>query len=169
VKATSTRLRRGVLPVHGRFGLLGTAVMVGEGLALTAFDVVDEVSPDAGGLALGVDPGRPVLAVETVPASELALLVVPGLDGPAFRVRAEPAWVGERMLLPGYLGGYWAIGQGTVSSAALGHFTLRPPPSPGTPALDLAGRLVGVATSGGRCAGPPRLTAFLDQLLAVSV
>lgn len=158
-----------MLPVHGRSGVLGTAVMVGEGLALTALDVVDVVGPAPGELALGVDPGRPVLAVETVPASQLALLVVPGLEGPAFHVRAEPAWVGERVLLPGYPGGYWAVGQGTVSSARLGHFSLRPPPSPGTPALDLAGHLVGVATAGGRCAGPPRLTAFLDQLLAVSV
>lgn len=158
-----------MLPVYGRSGLLGTAVMVGEGLALTALDVVDLVDPDPGELALGVDPGRPVLAVETVPASELALLVVPGLDGHAFQVRAEPAWVGERVLLPGYPGGYWAVGQGTVSSAGLGHFDLRPPPSPGTPALDLAGHLVGVTTSVGRCAGPPRLTAFLDRLLAVTV
>lgn len=165
MKPTSPRLRRGVLPVCARFGALGTAVVIAEGLALTALDVV---ASEPGELALGVGPGLPVLAVETEPPSELALLVVPGLDGPALCPRADPVWVGEHVLLPGYPGGYWAVGQGAVASAALGHFTLRVPPPAGTPALDLAGRLVGIKTSGAHCVGPPRLNAFLDQFLTVT-
>ncbi|GAA5175162.1 hypothetical protein GCM10023321_80660 [Pseudonocardia eucalypti] len=166
MKPTSSRLRRCVPPVRTSFGVLGTAVVVGHGLALTALDVV---APEPAELTLGIGPGLPVLAVETEAASELALLVVPGLAGPALRPREEPAWVGEHLLLPGYPGGYWAVGQGTVASAALGHFSLRGSFSPGTPALDVAGCLVGITTSGTRCAGPPRLTGFLDQLLAVAL
>lgn len=159
------RWRRSVLPVRARHGtVLGTAAVIGEGLALTA----RAVAADGAELTLGEWPGVPVVAVETLPGDDVALLVAPGLDGPALRPRGEPVWVGEHGMVPGYPGGYWAVAHSSVRTASVERFTLRGlPGATGAPVLDLAGQMIGLLLPGATCVGPPVLAGFLDQLLGV--
>lgn len=137
-------LRRGVLPVSGPYGLIGTASVIGPGLALTALHVVAPQDPVT--LRLGRDPGCPVAQVFTLPIHgyvgaieparrsqrraqqltgagrypvldtvDLALLAVPDLPlCPALRPRGTGVREGEHLVVPGFPGGHWCVSQGPV-------------------------------------------------------
>lgn len=103
---------------------------------------------------------------------DLALLAVPGLRTPPLAPRSEPIKVGEHVVVPGYSCGHWQLTHGPVTGADAADFAahlLLGPGASGAPALDMAGRLVGVVTldheSATICIGPLLLAAFLRQFM----
>lgn len=188
------RVRRGVLPVHNRRGVIGTATAVAPGLALTALHVVAPEDPRT--LRLGPDlavrstttlpvehygPARgPAdrserrnrqLAGPSIDTVDLALLAVPGLRAPKMPVRAAPVWVGERVIVAGYPCGRWNITQGPVTGVDEADFAaqlLLGPGASGAPVLDQKLRMVGVVTldheSATVCVGPLLVNTFLYRL-----
>lgn len=174
--STPRLLRRCVLPVGDPRGPIGTATVVGEGLALTALHVVAPEEP----AQLRVGPNLLVHGITTLrlrdyqsnedracrsqrrahellwestdhisDTVDLALLAVPRLHAPPLVPRTSPVAVGEYVMVPGYPNGRWSITRGPVTGVDDADFTARlllGPGASGAPALDDRGRLVGVVT-----------------------
>lgn len=188
------KLRRAVPPVRNPRGAIGTATVIGDGLALTALHVI--APEDPGKLWLGDLPVKhaSTLTLDGYPADalppahrswrrglrlagagidtvDLALLLVPGLRAEAPPVRSSPVRVGEPLVVPGYPCGRWGVTQGPVTGtdgADFGVQLLLGPGASGAPALDEAGRLAGVVTldheAATICVGPSLVTTFLRRL-----
>ncbi|GAA5175165.1 hypothetical protein GCM10023321_80670 [Pseudonocardia eucalypti] len=190
-------LRRAVLPVDSAFGTIGTASVVAPGLALTALHVVGQEPLD--GLRVGSRGVRSVATLPLLdyreayglatrsrlraqrlvgadPATDLdtvdlALLVVPGLRGPAPRLRTTRLKAGEPVIVPGYPCGRWSVTQGPVTELDGADFAARlllGPGASGAPVLDREARLVGVVTldheAGTVCVGQRLVTTFLRNI-----
>lgn len=187
-------LWRGVLPLYGGQGdLIGTGAVIDAGLVLTALHVVDPERTR--GLRVGPQ-GLPVSSTATLPLRrygpdrglarqsyrrtreltgyddgtvDLALLAVPDLLDAALLVRAVAPKVGECVMVPGYPNGHASITAGPVTADDGADFTahvILGPGASGAPALDLGGRLAGIATldhdsAGTVFIGPALLATFL--------
>jgi hypothetical protein len=151
---TLRRLRRGVLPVRGPGGPIGTGTVIAEGVALTALHVIAPEPVDQLGFGHPGATGRglPVRATATLPLHrygtdralarrserragelagdtggtvDLALLAVPGLRAPSVPLRATAIQCGEQIMVPGYPGGGWSVTQGPVIGLDDADFTVR--------------------------------------------
>ncbi len=174
--------------------IIGTGVAIAAGLVLTALHVPDSepVRSLQVGSGLGVAGSaclpvrqfghRRDLARESYLRSralgaydggtvDLALLAVPDLQAPRLTVRATPVQVGERIAVCGYPGGAWTVTLGPVTSCDdadfVAHLVLGSGGS-GSPAIDSAGRLAGLATldhadAGCIFIGPLLLGTFLER------
>lgn len=179
-------------------GILGSAVAVADGLAVTALHVVR----GRRARSLRVD-GLAVSTVVTVPAAafgadvglaqrsrrrsreltgadpgsvDLALLVVPGLAAPAARLREGGVVAGEPVTVGGYPQHRWAVSLGPVSAEDgadfVAHLAVGGGASGGG-AFDTGGRLTGIVTMsdlahGAVLVGPRLLATFLDRAVPLA-
>lgn len=146
------RIRRSVLPVHGRHGPIGTGTVIAAGVVLTALHVIapEAANQLAAGPTTTTSRGLPVRATATLPLPgygadrqladrshqraqqltgtddntvDLALLAVPGLGAPALPIRVSPVRAGEHVIVPGYPGGHWNITRGPITGHDDADFT----------------------------------------------
>lgn len=153
-KPAVRRLRRGVLPLYNSRGAIGTACVIGKGLALTALHVIASERPEH--LSLGNPTDLAVRRVATLPLTayhgvgemarrsqqrsqqlvgdtddlalytvDLAILSVPGLSAPPLDTRISPPIVGEQVVVAGYPGGRWSITRGPITGVDDADFAVR--------------------------------------------
>lgn len=184
----------GVVPIHGAYAtVIGTGVVVGRGLIVTALHVVDP-EPAHG---VHVD-GLEVTAIASIPLRcygpqrhlasisyhrdriltgndlgtvDLALLAVPGLDRCPLSLRHSPVQEGENIKVAGYPAGEPGVTVGPVSSRDDANFVVKVALSTGnsgSPAIDDDGRLAGLAVldhedAGAIFIGPELITSFIRR------
>jgi hypothetical protein len=186
-----------VVPIHGaNETVVGTGAIIGSQFVLTALHVID---PEPARL-LYVGRSTPVVATTSLPVRcygterhlarisyqrdliltgddlgtvDLALLAVPGLNGRPLPLRRSAVKDGERIEVPGYPEGRPGNTAGRITSHDNANFvaelTLRTGNS-GSPAIDRAGRIAGLATldhdsAGAIFIGPALLTTFTSRAI----
>lgn len=186
-----------VLPIYdARATVIGTGTVVGTGCVLTALHVVDPEPTHllrvgnrlsvAGivslplchygaqrGLALTSYHRDRMLIGDDLGTVDLALLAIRGLRRTALPLRPDPIQDGERISVPCYPGGQFAVAVGPVVSHDDANFVAAVALSPGdsgAPAVDRAGCLGGLAVvevedQGVIFVGPALLAAFVRRTM----
>jgi V8-like Glu-specific endopeptidase len=194
-----TSVPAAVLPIYGSHGtVIGTGTVVATEFVLTALHVIDPEpvrNLHAGGqvtasatlplrrygtdrhLAVTSYHRDRVLTGDDLGTADLALLAVPWLDIPPLSLRHTTVRDGEEIRVPGYPEGRPLTVRGPVLTHDDANFvaevTMKSGNS-GSPALDGAGRVAGLAildheTSGGIFVGPQLLTTFTRRAVRLLI